>query len=57
MSIKFESRNYNEAYQVVVILGRDVERVALFGVELGGVKNDSDLAFQDNENLKIKYIF
>ena len=54
MSIKFESRNYNEAYQVVVILGRDVERVALFGVELGGVKNDSDLAFQDNENLKIK---
>ncbi len=37
--------------EVVVVLGRDVEAVALLGVELGGVQHDRDLALEHDEHL------
>jgi hypothetical protein len=39
-------------YQVIVVLGRDVEGVTLLGDELGGMKRHCDLTLQYNENLK-----
>ena len=44
--------------KVVIVLGRDVERVALLGVELGGVQDQCDLTLGEEEgsNLKIQRI-
>lgn len=39
-------------YQVVIVFGRDVERISLLCVELGGVQNDGDLTLQHDEDLK-----
>ena len=38
--------------QVVVVLRRDVERVAFLSCELSGVNNYGDFAFKNHENLK-----
>ena len=38
--------------EVVVVLGRDVEGVALLGVELRRVQHHRDLPLQDHEDLK-----
>ena len=38
--------------EVVVILGRDVERVALFRVKLRRVQHHRDLSLQDHEDLR-----
>ena len=38
--------------EVVVVLGRDVERVALLRVELRRVQYHRDLPLQDHENLR-----
>ena len=37
---------------VVVVFGRDVEAVALIGVELGGVQDHSDLALGGEGSVK-----
>ena len=39
-------------YQVVVILGRDVEGIAFLGDKLGRVQGHGDLTLQDNKHLK-----
>ena len=39
--------------EVVRVLGRDVEAVALLGVELRGVEDDGDLPLQNHEHHRV----
>ena len=45
---------FNNAKTIgILYLGRNIEAVALLGVELGGVKDDCDLSLQHNKHHRV----